>query len=82
MGFALAKSKTDAPLTNIGKPSSMPTDLVMAFPAFNTCPFVSALYNGTEASTAAMSHPTPSFSFASNQNLSKTAAPTLMPTAV
>ncbi len=40
-GFALAKSKTDAPLNTIPKPAGAPSDLVMAFPAFNTCPFVS-----------------------------------------
>jgi hypothetical protein len=40
-GLALGDTLSAAPLSSISQPSPFPTDLVMAFPAFNSCPFVS-----------------------------------------
>jgi hypothetical protein len=52
-GFSLSKSKTEPPLTSIPKPSTMPSDLVMAFPAFNTCPFQSKMFQDSALNTNA-----------------------------
>jgi len=42
-GFALAASLSDPPLLNIVIPATIPTDLVIAMPAFDSCPFQSKL---------------------------------------
>jgi hypothetical protein len=39
--LALADTLSAAPLSSVSQPSPFPADLVMAFPAFNSCPFVS-----------------------------------------
>jgi len=38
-GFALAVDMSSPPIRTVTKPATMPTDLMMTMPVFNSCPF-------------------------------------------